>query len=163
MSSGVDAPSKKPRHVIFSQKSSEWETPDALYEFLDVTYHFDLDACATKENAKCDTYYTQETDGLEHRWIGSVFCNPPYGRGISRWLAKGRSELTSGHCDVVVYLLPARTDTTWFHRHVWDHLAHHPRTGVELQLLSGRLKFKGAASSAPFPSMIVIMRGELPA
>ena len=144
--------------VMFKSQSTEWETPPDLFDALDRRFHFRLDVCATSENAKCASYYTVDDDGLSQPWTGNVWCNPPYGRGVSRWLAKGRSELTSGRCDVVVYLLPSRTDTAWFHRHVWDDTAHHPRTGVELQLLSGRLRFKGAASSAPFPSMIVVCR-----
>ena len=149
-----------PLAVMFSRGTGEWETPHDLFNHLDASYVFTLDACATAENAKCETYYTKEMDGLTQAWKGAVWCNPPYGRGVGRWLHKGQAELALGRCAVVVFLLPARTDTRWFHDYIWDDRCHHARTDIELRLLAGRLRFQNAASSAPFPSMLVRMTDE---
>jgi phage N-6-adenine-methyltransferase len=148
--------------VMFSQKKTDWETPEDLFAHLDNLFDIGLDACATPENAKCKKYYTETQNSLEQSWsVGAhqaVFCNPPYGRGLDKWLRKGQEEIAAGHCPRVVFLLPARTDTRWFHDYVWDSFSHHPRTGVELQFINGRLRFENAESSAPFPSIIVVMR-----
>ena len=144
--------------AVFSRQTTEWETPHDLFKALEASYRFTLDVCATPANAKCEAYFTKDADGLAHAWGGTVWCNPPYGRHVGRWLEKARTELALGHCAVVVFLLPARTDTRWFHDYVWDNQCHHPRTGIELQLIAGRLRFQNATSSAPFPSMLVVMR-----
>jgi phage N-6-adenine-methyltransferase len=144
--------------VMFKSQSTEWETPPVLFDALDRRFHFSLDVCATSENAKCASYYTVDDDALSQPWTGNVWCNPPYARDIPKFLGKARKELEALQCDVVVCLLPARTDTKWFHSYVWDNVSHHPRTGVSVEFLSGRLRFVGAPSSAPFPSMLVILR-----
>jgi site-specific DNA-methyltransferase (adenine-specific) len=144
--------------AVFSHETTEWETPHDLFQTLNARYAFDLDVCATPENAKCETYYTRGDDGLARPWNGSVWCNPPYGRVVGQWLKKARVEIELNNASSVVFLLPARTDTKWFHEHIWDSVSHHPRTGVELQLLVGRLRFHGAKSSAPFPSMIAVLK-----
>lgn len=96
---------------IFSSKTDMWATPQWLFDKLDAEYHFTVDVCATPENAKCPTYFTEEQDGLRQEWIGRVWCNPPYGRQIGKWVQKA----FECAADVVVMLLPARTDTAWFH------------------------------------------------
>jgi len=146
--------------ALFSSQSSDWETPPAIYAALDRRYHFTLDVCASPETAKCARYYDQATDGLAQPWNGRVWCNPPYGRGVGNWLAKGHDELDTHICELAVFLLPARTDTQWFHAYLWDGSAHHPRTGVSIEFMAGRLRFVGGASSAPFPSMIACLRSE---
>jgi phage N-6-adenine-methyltransferase len=144
--------------ALFSHARTDWETPHDLFEKLHAVFGFTLDVCATAENTKCDRYYTTEVDGLTQVWDGVIWCNPPYGRGVGAWLRKGQHELSVGRCSTAVYLLPARTDTLWFHECVWDRTSHHPRTGVEIQFLAGRLTFHGAPSSATFPSVLVILR-----
>lgn len=134
--------------VHFSSNSNEWETPKELFQELDQKYNFTLDPCATPENAKCAKYYTKEQDGLAHSWGGeTVFCNPPYGREIGKWVKKCYEE--SRHATIVM-LIPARTDTAYFHDYIYGK--------AEITFLRGRLKFErdGAPSQpAPFPSMIV--------
>lgn len=131
-------------NVHFSHKSNEWETPQQLFDELDREFDFELDPCATKDNAKCTLFFDKELDGLEMPWDEwRVFCNPPYGRQIGKWIKKG-SESTG----LVVMLLPARTDTSWFHDYILGK--------GEVRFLRGRLKFGGSKNSAPFPSMIVI-------
>ena len=137
--------------VMVSSKSAEWETPQELFDKLNGEFHFTLDVCATPENAKCENYYTEEQDGLSQPWKGTVWCNPPYGRNIGSWVRRGLFASAAGH--TVVMLLPARTDTRWFHEYVYHK--------AEIRYIKGRLKFGGSINSAPFPSMIVVFRPKL--
>lgn len=134
--------------VMFSSKTDEWATPQALFDELDREFGFELDVCALPENAKCACYYSPEVDGLSQPWTGRVWCNPPYGRTIGRWVEKAHSAVVDGTADVVVMLLPARTDTRWFHDHIYGN--------AEIRFIRGRLKFGNAQNSAPFPSMIAV-------
>lgn len=134
--------------LFFSSKSEEWATPQDFFEQIDKEFHFNLDACATAENAKCDKYYTKEQDGLSQEWNGIVWCNPPYGRSIGMWVKKAYESKAT-----VVLLVPARTDTKWFHAYVLGK--------AEVRFVKGRLKFGGCKNSAPFPSMLVVYRKEI--
>ena len=136
--------------ALFSSESVEWSTPQDVFDKLNQEFHFELDAAATPENAKCARYYTKSQDGLKNPWGGAVWCNPPYGREIGKWVRKAyESAHESG--GVVVMLLPARTDTKWFHSYILHR--------AEVRFIEGRLKFGTAKTSAPFPSMVVIFRG----
>lgn len=132
---------------LFSSNSDEWETPQELFNELNKEFNFRFDPCATHENAKCDFYKIKEGNGLSVDWTGyrSIFMNPPYGRQIGTWIRKAYEESQKG-C-LVVCLLPARTDTRWFHNYCLK---------GEIRWIKGRLKFSGMKNSAPFPSMIVI-------
>ena len=134
--------------AAMTSSRDDWETPKALFDALDAEHHFTLDPCSTDANAKCAKHYTKADDGLTQSWGGEVvFCNPPYGRDIRKWVAKCHSEADRAQ---VVALLPARTDTAWFHDHVYGK--------ADVRFLRGRLKFElggVALQSAPFPSMIV--------
>lgn len=136
--------------ILWSSKSAEYETPRATYEALNQEFGFTLDPCCTSENHKCCKYYTKEDDGLSKSWSGeTVFCNPPYGREIGKWVAKCRHE--ADHGATVVMLIPARTDVAWFHDYIY---------GIsEIRFLRGRLRFNAHKENAPFPSMVVVMRG----
>ena len=134
--------------LMFSSKTELWETPQDLFDKLNNEFQFTLDVCATPENAKCDKFYTEEQDGLEHPWKGTVWCNPPYGRGIGQWVRRALFASVSG--STVVMLLPARTDTKWFHDYIYK------RNNVEIRFIRGRLEFGGSKNSAPFPSMVVV-------
>jgi len=134
--------------VHFSSRSSEWATPQPLFNVLDAEFHFELDVCATPENAKCSRFYTVVDNGLARPWEGVCWCNPPYGREIGRWLAKARDAARDGA--TVVALIPARTDTRWWHSIVMG--------ASEIRYLPGRLRFGGCANSAPFPSAVVVWR-----
>jgi len=102
------------------------------------------------ENAKCQKYFTPEIDGLKQDWNGTCWMNPPYGREIGKWVEKAYSEAQKGN--TIVALLPARTDTRWFHDHIYM------MNGVEFELIKGRLKFGDSKNSAPFPSMVVVFK-----
>lgn len=131
---------------VFMSQTDEWTTPQLLYNELDREFNFELDPAATIENHKCKLYFTAEDNGLQKNWDNyRVFCNPPYGRQIYKWVEKAYK--TKG---LVVMLLPARTDTRWFHDFIYNK--------AEIRFLKGRLKFGNAKNSAPFPSMIVIFR-----
>lgn len=135
------------RDVMFACQTDMWETPQWLYDELNEQYNFTLDACAVQENAKCTNFYSPEKDGLSQPWEGRVWCNPPYGRNIGKWVQKA-----AGSGALVVMLLPARTDTRWFHDYIYGK--------ADIKFLRGRLKFGEAKNSAPFPSMVVVFNGE---
>lgn len=137
--------------VLFSSKETEWETPQDFFDALDAEFHFTLDPCASVTNHKCDKYFTKDENGLLQDWSGeTVFCNPPYGKDIRHWVEKCYLESVKNKITVVM-LIPARTDTRWFHDFVYHK--------AELRFVKGRLKFGGTKNSAPFPSMVVIYRG----
>jgi phage N-6-adenine-methyltransferase len=138
--------------VHFSSATCEWATPPDLFAELDAEFHFDLDVCATVENAKCPRFFTREQDGLEQRWEGRVWMNPPYGRTINLWIRKAWESVQNGEAEVVVCLVPARSDTAWWHDYCED---------AEVTRLRGRLRFGGAKNSAPFPSAVVVFRDRL--
>lgn len=134
---------------LMSSNTDEWATPKIFFEELNKEFNFTLDPCATNENHKCNKYFTKEDNGLLKSWSGEkVFCNPPYGKVISKWVEKAYEENKKG--TFIVMLLPSRTDTKWFHNYIYN--KH------EIRFIKGRLKFNDGKQSAPFPSMIVIMR-----
>lgn len=137
--------------ALLSTGKDDWETPQSFFNELDKEFNFTLDPCATHETAKCTKYYTEEEDGLKQDWEGeTVFCNPPYSnRQQTKWVEKCYREAKKLNT-VVVALLPARTDTIRFHEYIYGK--------AEIRFLKGRLKFVGAPSTAPFPSMIVIWK-----
>lgn len=136
-------------NIHFSSQTNEWATPNLFFNELNKEFNFNLDPCATKENKKCDKYYTKEENGLTKNWDNQrVFVNPPYGRTINQWVKKS-SEARGG---VVVMLIPARTDTRYFHEYIYNKL------NVEIRFIKGRLKFGDSKNSAPFPSMLVIFK-----
>jgi len=132
--------------VHFSSKTDLWATPQDFFGKLNDEFRFTLDVCALPENAKCERYYTPEDDGLSQKWSGVCWMNPPYGRAIGKWVEKAYIAAEEGA--TVVCLLPARTDTKWWHDYVMR--------ATEIRLVRGRLKFGDGANSAPFPSAIVI-------
>lgn len=135
--------------VLLSSKSIEWATPQDFYDKLNSEFHFTLDPCANETNAKCAKYYTRIEDGLKQDWGGeTVFCNPPYGKAIADWIRKCSEESKKPNT-IIVALIPARTDTRYFHEYIY-------RKAKEIRFIKGRLKFGGAKTGAPFPSMIVI-------
>lgn len=132
-----------------SSGNVEWATPTLTYTVLEAEFQFNLDPCATDTNHKCPDYYTKEDDGLSKDWGGRrVFCNPPYGRAIADWVKKCSDEAKKPGT-LVVALLPARTDTAWFHDYIYG-------KAREIRFLRGRLHFNDAKTAAPFPSMIVV-------
>ena len=136
------------KEVMFSSATDEWATPQDFFDKYDAVYHFNLDPACTHANAKCEQHYTHAEDGLSKSWGGCrVWLNPPYGRETGKWVRKAYEESLKPDTTVVC-LLPARTDTKWFHDYVLP--------AGELEFIRGRLKFGGQKNAAPFPSMVVI-------
>jgi phage N-6-adenine-methyltransferase len=133
--------------VHFSSKTDLWATPQKFFDKYDAMYKFTLDVCADKDNAKCANFYTVEDNGLIQPWQGVCWMNPPYGREIGAWLKKAHESSLKGA--TVVCLVPARTDTKWWH----DYAMH-----GQIEFIKGRLKFGNAKNSAPFPSAIVVFK-----
>jgi len=165
--------------ALFSSNKDDWETPQWLFDELNAEFDFNLDAAASEDNAKCEDYIA--SDGLTTQWVhevrtypggvkevyylkGRVFVNPPYGRAVGLWVQKAHDEVEKGNAELVVMLLPSRTDTRWFHQYIYQ------KDNVEIRFLKGRLKFSNRTlptyqedgghkvSPAPFPSMVVIFR-----
>ena len=136
---------------MFSSATDMWATPQDFFDNLNNEFGFEIDVCATAENAKCKTFYTKEQNGLEMPWNGVCWCNPPYGREIGKWVERAYTSSVGGGATVVM-LLPARTDTKWFHEYIYGK--------AEIRFIKGRLKFGDSKNSAPFPSMIVVFEGE---
>ena len=136
---------------LFSSATDDWGTPQALFDELNAEFGFTLDACASKHNFKVNVYFNKEINALTQSWEGIVWMNPPYGRTIGQWMKKAFDESQKGA--TVVCLVPARTDTTWWHDYAMK---------GEIRFLRGRVKFeqpgKAGNNSAPFPSAIVIFR-----
>lgn len=133
---------------MFSSASNEWATPQEFFDQLNSEFHFTLDPCSTHDNAKCENHYTIAEDGLSQNWGGRVFCNPPYGRELPKWVKKCYEESLKG--TLVVMLIPSRTDTRWFHDWIYGK--------AEIRFIKGRLKFGGSKQNAPFSSMVVIFK-----
>lgn len=132
--------------------SHEWSTPKELFDRLHTEFDFTLDPCSTHENALLAKHYTCHDDGLAQDWRHDrVFMNPPYGRSIGLWMKKAYEESKKGA--LVVCLLPARTDTAWWHNYAMK---------GEIRFLRRRLKFGGHKAYAPFPSVIVVFRNPWP-
>ena len=138
---------------LFSSTTCEWSTPQELFDRLDAQYHFEIDVCARPENAKCDRYYTSEANGLAQEWRGTCWMNPPYGREIGSWVRKAYESARDNDAKVVC-LLPARTDTAWWHDYIKPFASN-------VEFIRGRIKFGGAKHGAPFPSVIVVFDGSL--
>lgn len=128
---------------MFSTATDLWETPQDFFDALNEEFRFETDVCAIPENAKCEKYFTPEQDGLKQDWTGVCWCNPPYGRQIGKWVEKAAKSNAT-----VVMLVPARTDTAWFHDWILPF--------AEIRFVRGRLRFGGAENNAPFPSMVCV-------
>ena len=139
---------------LMTSNTELWETPKDFFDKINEEFGFTLDACAMSFNAKLPNYFTPEQDALKQSWNGIVWMNPPYGRVIKDWMAKAVNEWRNGA--TVVCLVPARTDTAWWHDYAML---------GEIRFLRGRLKFidenGNSQNSAPFPSALVIYHGKV--
>jgi len=139
------------RSGMFTSINGCAETPQDLFDQLHAEFGFTLDAAAEDATAKCPRYFTPENDAFKQPWTGRVWLNPPYGRTIGKWIKKAYDEVQSGNSEIAVLLVPARTDTKWWHEYCMR---------GEIRFIQGRLRFKGYGPNgcAPFPSAIVIFR-----
>jgi site-specific DNA-methyltransferase (adenine-specific) len=138
--------------TLFSSASDSWATPADFFAKVDALYHFDLDVCASAENAKCDDYFDERLDGLKQDWgDATAFCNPPYSN-IKAWMQKAAAEGAKPDTTVVC-LVPARTDTVWFQTAF--------QKAESVYFIKGRLKFGDGKNSAPFPSCLIIFTSQI--
>jgi len=133
---------------MLSSNTDQWATPQKFFDECSATYGpFDIDVCADATNTKCIIYFDKATNGLTQIWTGKCWMNPPYGRGIGEWMKKAYE--SAGNGTVVVCLVPARTDTKWWHDYAIK---------GTVTFIKGRLKFGDATNSAPFPSALVVFK-----
>ena len=131
--------------IHFSSATDLWTTPQSFFDSCNRVFGFTHDVCASPDDAKCARYFTAADDGLKQEWTGTCWMNPPYGRSIGKWMRKAWESALAGA--TVVCLVPARTDTKWWHEYA--------AKGVVLFLRS-RLRFGDSKSGAPFPSALVV-------
>ena len=135
-------------NVHFSSATDLWATPQDFFDQQNLAYGpFDIDVCADETNAKCPVYFDKSANGLSQNWTGKCWMNPPYGRDIGKWMRKAYESSLKGA--TVVCLVPARTDTAWWHDYAMK---------GAVTFIRGRLKFGGAKNSAPFPSAVVVFK-----
>lgn len=147
--------------ILGSAKTDDWGTLPEVFAPLNKEFNFTLDACADVTNHKCDLYFTKEDNALVQRWAPHrVYVNPPFSLNYD-FVRKGHEEAQAGA--LVVFLIPARVQTKWFHEFCWDNRLHKPRPGVEIRFIKGRVPYIGtAAGGAPFPVMVLVFNPGLP-
>lgn len=136
---------------MYSSKKQDWETPTKFFDDLHERFNFNIDVASNGNNAKLERYFTEKQNALNQQWEGRVFCNPPYGREIKHWIKKAQEESLKPYNDLIVLLIPARTDTSYWHDYIFGK--------AEVEFLRGRLKFEvngEQKGTAPFPSALVI-------
>lgn len=132
--------------AVFKSIRQDWSTPKSLFDELDREFHFQLDVCANSKNAKCKKYYSEEVNGLVQDWAPrTCWMNPPYGPDLKTWMKKAHEEARKGAA--VVCLVPARTDTIWWHEYALK---------GEIRFIKGRIRFDNGTGRATFPSCVVI-------
>jgi phage N-6-adenine-methyltransferase len=135
--------------LMFSSATDLWSTPQDFFNEQNLKYNFDIDVCASKENAKCCKYFDIKKNGLIQHWVGNCWMNPPYGRDIEKWMKKAYESSLLGA--TVVCLVPSRTDTKWWHNYAMK---------GDITFIKGRLKFGNSKNAAPFPSALVVFEGK---
>ena len=145
--------------VMFGRATDEWSTPQWLFNALNSEFGFTTDVACTWRNSLCSysIFSALDTDWSDDGDYARAICfmNPPYSK-CRAFIAKAAQEARRGA--TVVALVPSRTDTRWWHEHVWDASTHQCRPGVEVRFVKGRLKFGEGKNSAPFPSVVIIFR-----
>ena len=136
----------------------EWGTPQQFFDNMNDKFgQFTLDASASNKNHKCENYFTKEDNGLEQQWSGRVWCNPPYGHSVGKWVEKAVEQVQNGNCLSVTMLLCSTTDVKWFHDWAWGNCA-------EMVFVKGRMCFDkgdGQENPAVFPSIVIHLMNRL--
>lgn len=133
--------------AMVSSKSNEWATPQDLFDKLNAEFSFQLDVAATKENKKCDKFYSLEDSGLGHDWEDSNWMNPPYGGHTGDWIQKAYEQSLLGK--TTVCLIVSSTDRSYWHEYIFPYAS-------QIRYIRGRLHFNNSKSSAPFASAIIV-------
>ena len=126
-----------------TRDSDNYATPKKFYAQINSVYHFDFDPCPYKHDFSWN--------GLEVDWLGNIYCNPPYSN-IEPFIKKGISEIKNGNAKKIVYLIPIRSDTKYWHDLIMNY-------ATEIVFIRGRLNFNESKSPAPFPCVLVIFDG----
>ena len=134
----------------FASNNQEYATPWNLFNKLNEEFGFTLDVCADSVNHKCDNYYTKEQDSLSKEWNGVCWMNPPY-KDMKKWVIKAYEESRKDDTTVVC-LIPARTNTNWWHEYCMK---------GEIRFIKGRPKFEGCIHGLPQPLAIVIFKNDI--
>ena len=148
-----ERPTPAPMAVHFSSETPEWYTPSKVLDLVrEVLGQIDLDPCSNSDdpeiaNVPALHYYTQETNGLDQRWFGNVYMNPPYGDEIPPWIDRLVRAWKDREIRQAIALVPGRVDTAWF-QPLWEY---------PLCFVRGRLRFVGGKDSAPFPSVLAYL------
>jgi len=136
----------------FDTVKQDWITPDTLFQKLQDEFRFTLDLAANEQNTKCSKFYSEEENALSKHWSGICWLNPPYGkkdRKLSDWIYKAWTESQKPDCTVVM-LIPARTNTNWWHNYCMK--------SAEVRFIKGRPKFGDATHGLPQPLAIIIFK-----
>lgn len=127
-------------NVMYSSAKDDWETPQEFFDTLNSEFGFTVDVAASDSNAKCSRYYTKAQNGLSQDWTGeTVWCNPPYGKPVTDFVRKAAQSKA-----LTVMLIPARTDTRWFHDYIYN------KENVKIRFVKGRIKFGGVQTAPLF-------------
>ena len=136
----------------FDTKKQEWETPNILFNQLNNEFHFTFDLAADSCNKKCKCFFSKDDDALKQTWSGVCWLNPPYGSKeykLENWIKKAFTESQREDCTVVM-LIPARTNTRWWHNYCMK--------SAEVKFICGRPKFGNATHGLPQPLAIVVFK-----
>jgi len=136
----------------FASAKQDWTTPDDLFDKLNREFHFDFDLAASEKNTKCKRFFTKSDDALTKDWNGTCWLNPPYGSTNDKlvdWVIKSFHESKKDHCTVVM-LIPARTNTKWWHEYVMK--------ACEVRFICGRPKFGDAIHGLPQPLALIVFK-----
>jgi phage N-6-adenine-methyltransferase len=145
------------QEVHFMSERQDWGTPRAFLEWLetDRSWTPNLDAAASIRNAKAPHFFTEDDDSLSKDWFGDVWLNPPFGNELPKFMKKCAEQIKRKEVRSIMVLIPARTDTKWFHEIVMPH-------AYLIYLIKGRFNFRVdnavEGANAPFPSMLVLYR-----
>ncbi len=137
----------------FDSIRQDWDTPQSLFDKLNQEFNFKWDLAASDKNAKCSKFFTQKDDGLKQKWEGVCWLNPPYGDKSSKmvdWIKKAYNDTQLNPNLTVVMLIPARTNTKWFHQFCMK--------AAELKFICGRPKFGDSKHGLPQPLILVVFK-----
>jgi len=120
--------------------STYLSTPEAWWNVLDREFHFTLDVAADDKNHMTEEYLTFEDDALKIDWLdyqvepGAMWMAPPWSQKVIHYWAK-KAALEASRGGIVVGLMPVRTNTEWWHKHVL-------KAASEIRFIDGQLNFR---------------------
>lgn len=134
----------------FASKNQEYATPWDLFNKVNEEFHFTCDVCANENNYKVSNYIDEKADALKQSWTGVCWMNPPY-KDLKKWVIKAYEESRKDGCTVVC-LIPARTNTKWWHDYCMQ---------GDIRFIEGRPKFEGCVHGLPQPLALVVFNNNI--